>query len=294
MSSLRSSRSPSPRKPYMMDSPLRNLSKFIPENIKSHFEGKITQNACIKIFDRQSTLSDFPSLESSPKKMMFTSSKKVIEDIIPRFPLKESIKKKFEKVKSKRYQKLSRHSIKEKKRSMPPIRPIEGSISYPYSGEKVVEKLKKNLQKFRDTQNRSHNDMHQECCEKKIKIITPIKGLTILKKGKMKNLSQVSNVIQNCVLSIDTSRYLNLPSVHHFPKMRKEQKNGPIEAEILKNEEKNKKTDGKKHRRAKTRIYRTSDSYESSSSEDIDYDKRYKEILRANNKNRDEFDDLLI
>lgn len=71
--------------------------------------------------------------------------------------------------------------------------------------------------------------------------------------------SQVSNVIQKCVLSIDTSRYLNLPSLRHFPEKEKEFKNGPIEAEIRKTEELSKKFDVKKHHRANRRVYRTSD-----------------------------------
>lgn len=43
-------------------------------------------------------------------------------------------------------------------------------------------------------------------------------------------------------MSIDTSRYLNLPSIHHFPGKQKEDKNGPIHYELQKTEDYGKTT----------------------------------------------------
>ena len=91
----------------------------------------------------------------------------------------------------------------------------------------------------------------------------------------------LKTIVKTCVLSVDSSRFLNSPSSHWFPDKQKENKIGPLNAEFRKNDKLGHKIDimGSKKLNIKS-SHKTNSSINSSSDESQEDKKPTKRKIR--------------
>ena len=109
------------------------------------------------------------------------------------------------------------------------------------------------------------------------------------KNSYTKNPTIITNhlktIVKACVLSVDSSRFLNSPSVHCFPEKQKEDKIGPLSVELKKNDELGHKIDIMKGRQHKFTSHKSNSSIDSKSTESIDL-----KAIRRRNKYLEEYE----